>query len=200
MTSRNQQHAPGRPADHDPRPSVASELDAGTLRQAFGHFPSGVTAVCGMLGGSPLGMAVSSFTPVSLEPPMVSVCLQLSSRTWARLRELPWLGLSVLGADQGALCRALAGPEQDRFTECSWEAGEGGAVFLHGAVTWYSCNLRDEVPAGDHRIALLEVDRLWSRPAAEPLVFHGSRFRRLENHDLTIVAATAPSPRVAVAG
>jgi flavin reductase (DIM6/NTAB) family NADH-FMN oxidoreductase RutF len=178
----------------------AAGLDAGTLRQAFGHFPSGVTAVCGLVGGSPLGMAVSSFTPVSLEPPIVSVCLQLSSQTWARLRDLPRLGLSVLGADQGALCRALAGPEPDRFTGCAWETGDDGAVFLHGAVTWYSCVLRDEVPAGDHSIALLEVDGLWTQPTVEPLVFHGSRFRRLEDHELSVVAATSPGSRVAVAG
>jgi flavin reductase (DIM6/NTAB) family NADH-FMN oxidoreductase RutF len=199
MTLRNQQHTLGA-GDQDPRPTAASSLDAGTLRQAFGHFPSGVTAVCGMVDESPLGMAVSSFTSVSMEPPMVSVCLQRSSRSWARLRELPWLGLSVLGADQGSLCRALAGPEEDRFTACSWETGEDGAVYVHGAVTWYSCRVRDEVPAGDHSIALLEVDRLWTQPAAEPLVFHRSRFRRLENHELTIVADAAPSPRVAVAG
>jgi len=178
----------------------AAGLDAGTLRQAFGHFPSGVTAVCGLAGDDPLGMAVSSFTSVSLEPPLVSVCLQLSSQTWARLRDLPRLGLSVLGADQGALCRALAGPERDRFTDCSWEALDDGAVLLNGAVTWYSCVLRDEVPAGDHSIALLEVDRLWTEPAAEPLVFHGSRFRRLEDHELSVVAAASPISRVAVAG
>ena len=200
MTMPHQQHALAGTADQGPRPAAASDLDAGTLRQAFGHFPSGVTAVCGMASGSPLGMAVSAFTSVSLEPPMVAVCLQLSSKTWTRLRELPWLGLSVLAADQGPLCRALAGPEQDRFTGCSWEAGEHGAVFLHGAVTWYSCILREEVAAGDHSIALLEVDRLWTQPAAEPLVFHGSRFRRLENHELTIAASVSPSPRVAAAG
>lgn len=199
MTLQDQQQTLRRAANLGHRPAAASALDAGTLRQAFGHFPSGVTAVCGMVDGAPLGMAVSSFTSVSLEPPMVSVCLQLSSRTWVRLRELPWLGLSVLGADQGPLCRALAGPEQDRFTGATWEAGEDGAVFLHGAVTWYSCMLREQLPAGDHSIALLEVDRLWSQPAAEPLVFQGSRFRRLETHELTIAAATSPGPRVAVA-
>lgn len=196
---RKQRPTLGRTADPGAHLAAASALDAGTLRQAFGQFPSGVTAVCGMADGAPVGLAVSSFTSVSLEPPMVSVCLQLSSRTWARLRELPRLGLSVLGADQGALCRALAGPEQDRFTGCPWEAGEDGAVFLPGAVTWYSCTLRSEVPAGDHSIALLEVDRLWTQPAVEPLVFHGSRFRRLESHELTTVAAISPSPRIAVA-
>lgn len=178
MTLRSPQQVLDRTAGHGPR--LAAALGASTLREAFRNFPSGVTAVCGMVDGRPLGMAVSSFTSVSLEPPMVSVCLQRSSKTWARLRGRPWLGLSVLGEDQGPLCRALAGPEHDRFADCAWEAGEDGAVFLPGAVTWYSCILRAEMPAGDHSIALLGVDRLWTQSATEPLVFHGSSFRRLD--------------------
>jgi flavin reductase (DIM6/NTAB) family NADH-FMN oxidoreductase RutF len=149
-----------------------------------------------MTDGRPTGMAVSSFTCVSLEPPLVAVCLQLSSRTWPRLRNLPRLGLSVLGEDQGSVCRALAGPENDRFTEVGWEAGDDGTVFLHGAVTWYSCTLRAEMPAGDHSIALLEIDRLWTRPASEPLVFHGSRFRRLQNREPTVGSATGRASAV----
>lgn len=163
----------------DSSPRLSAPLDAMMLREAFGTFPSGVTAICGMVEQRPLGMAVSSFASVSLEPPLVSVCLQNSSKTWARLRGLPQLGLSVLGADQVAVCRALAGPESDRFSGCVWEADEEGAVFLPGAVTWYSCVLRAELPAGDHSIALLEIERLWIQSKAEPLVFHGSRFRRL---------------------
>lgn len=192
MTMRSQQTASHWAVDRGPQPDPAAALDARTLREAFSCFPSGVIAVCGLTDGGPTGMAVSSFTSVSLEPPMVSVCMQLSSKTWPRLRDLPRLGLSVLGEDQGSVCSALAGPENDRFTEVGWEAGEDGPVFLHGAVTWYSCTLRAEVPAGDHCIALLEIDRLWSRPA-EPLVFHGSRFRRLESHEPTAGLVTAGS-------
>lgn len=191
MTLRSQQHPSHRTVDRGPRPGPAATLDARTLREAFGCFPSGVIAVCGLADEQPAGMAVSSFTSVSMDPPLVSVCVQLSSRTWPRLRNLPRLGLSVLGADQGSVCRALAGPEHDRFTDVGWEAGEDGAVSLHGAVTWYSCTLRAEVPAGDHNIALLEIDRLWSRPASEPLIFHGSRFRRLQSHEPTAALATA---------
>jgi flavin reductase (DIM6/NTAB) family NADH-FMN oxidoreductase RutF len=189
MTLQTQQYAPNATVDHGPRTAAEAALDARTLREAFGRFPSGVIAVCGAADGRPTGMAVSSFTPVSMEPPLVSVCLQLSSRTWPRLRDLPRLGLSVLGADQGPACRALSGPEEDRFNEVGWEADENGAVFLHGAVTWYSCTLHAEVPAGDHCIALLEILRLWTPSVAEPLVFHGSRFRRLESREPAAPAA-----------
>ncbi|WP_200306182.1 flavin reductase family protein [Streptomyces adelaidensis] len=171
------------------RPEPTTALDEQTLREAFGCFPSGVIAIGGMDGGDPVGMAVSSFTSVSLAPPLVSVCMRTSSRTWPRLRGLPQLGLSVLGEGQDTVCRALAGSEEDRFAGVPWEANEQGAVFVHGAITWFDCTLRAEVPAGDHAIALLEVGRLWRAPAADPLIFHGSRFRRLDSGERSAVPA-----------
>ncbi|WP_319691280.1 flavin reductase family protein [Streptomyces europaeiscabiei] len=172
-----------------PWPAPVAATDAQALREAFGRFPSGVIALCGMVDDRPVGMAVSSFTSVSLAPPLVSVCLQTSSNTWPKLRRLQRLGLSVLGEQQGAVCRALAGAEASRFAEVHWETTGEGAVVLPGAVTWYTCTLRAELPAGDHVIALLEIDRLWTLPSAEPLVFHGSRFRRLDDGDRSAVPA-----------
>ncbi|MFF4259318.1 flavin reductase family protein [Streptomyces sp. NPDC001663] len=139
--------------------------------------------------GDPVGMAVSSFTSVSLAPPLVSVCLQTTSRTWPRLRALPRLGLSVLGEGQDTVCRALAGKDENRFAGVDWQAGEQGAVFVNGAITWFDCTLRAELPAGDHAIALLEVGRLRTLPAANSLVFHGSRFRRLVTCERSAVPA-----------
>ncbi|MFH0518030.1 flavin reductase family protein [Streptomyces sp. M41] len=160
-----------------------AELDARTLRHAFGCFPSGVTAVCGLVGGEPVGMAVSAFTSVSIAPPLLSVCIADSSSTWPRLRGRRRLGLSVLAEDQGTACRRLADREQDRFAGVPWRATPDGAVFLDGASAWFECSLATEVPGGDHRIALLRIHRLRTDPDAPPLVFHGSRFRRLAADD-----------------
>ncbi|MDT3442247.1 MULTISPECIES: flavin reductase family protein [unclassified Pseudofrankia] len=153
--------------------------DGEQLRHAFGCFPSGVAAVCAMADGVPLGMAVSSFTSVSLVPPLVSVCMQDTSTTWPRLRRCARLGLSVLAEDHDAVCRALARKDADRFVEIDWTAGLSGSVFVHGASAWFDCSLHQEVPAGDHAIALLRIHGLRSEPDISPLVFHGSRFRRL---------------------
>lgn len=71
---------------------VAAFSDAARLRQAFGFFPSGVTAVCGLADGRPAGLTASSFTSVSLDPALVSVCLAKTSTTWPVLRRLPGLG------------------------------------------------------------------------------------------------------------
>src|SRR5918997_4998820 len=74
--------------------------DPQELRRAYGCFPSGVTAICTLVDGAPDGMAASSFTSVSLDPPLVSVCVQNTSTTWPRLRHLPRLGVSVLAESQ----------------------------------------------------------------------------------------------------
>lgn len=160
---------------------VAAAAEAGTsqLRTAFGCFPSGITAVCAVIDGEPVGMAASSFTSVSLEPPLVSVCIQNSSRTWRQLRSQLRMGVSVLASGQDLECRQLARPEGDRFDGVSWEHDEGGSVFLNGAAAWLNCGIHTVVPAGDHAIALLRVHELWFDSAVEPLVFHGSRFRTL---------------------
>ncbi|MFF6952243.1 flavin reductase family protein [Streptomyces iakyrus] len=153
--------------------------DPAVLRQAFGCFPSGVTALCALDADGPVGMAASTFTPVSLRPPLVSVCVQDTSSTWPRLRMRSRLGVSVLAEEQDRICRSLAGKGVDRFADVGWEASEGGGVYIHGAGLWLDCSVHAEFPGGDHTIVLLEIHALRAEPDREPLVFHGSRFRRL---------------------
>jgi flavin reductase (DIM6/NTAB) family NADH-FMN oxidoreductase RutF len=153
--------------------------DPHELRKAFGCFPSGVTAVCAIVGGVPVGMAASSFTSVSMSPPLVSVCIQSTSSTWPRLREATRLGVSVLAESQDHACLALAVKEGDRFAGVAWDVSDDGAVFVRDATVWLDCSLHDEVPAGDHVIALLEIHGAQADPDAAPLVFHGSTFRKL---------------------
>ncbi|OJY53572.1 flavin reductase family protein [Pseudonocardia sp. 73-21] len=150
------------------------------LRTAFGCFPSGVTAVCADVNGTPVGLAASSFTSVSVEPPLVSVCMQHTSTTWPVLRNRSRLGLSVLAEGHDDICARLARKTGDRFAGTDWVADDG-AVFVHGATLWLSCTIHTEVPAGDHDIVLLHVLGIRADTTAAPLVFHGSRFRRLAN-------------------
>ncbi|GAA4240091.1 flavin reductase family protein [Actinomadura meridiana] len=153
--------------------------DVAALRRTFGCFPSGVTAVCALVDGTPTGMAASTFTSVSLAPPLVSICVQNTSETWPKLRNAPRLGLSVLAENHNEACLRLSRKEGDRFTGVDWEARPGGGVFVLDATAWLDCRLHDEIPAGDHMIVLLEVQCLAARPETPPLVFHTSRFRRL---------------------
>lgn len=153
--------------------------DVELLRRVFGAFPTGVVALCAEHGGAPVGMAATSFTSVSIDPPLVSVCVQNSSRTWPRLRAAPRLGLSVLSSGQDLACRALAAKDGDRFGAVTWSATDRGAVFVDGAAAMIDTGLYDELPAGDHTIAVLEVHAVQVDPDTAPLIFHGSRFRRL---------------------
>jgi flavin reductase (DIM6/NTAB) family NADH-FMN oxidoreductase RutF len=153
--------------------------DPAALRQAYGCFPSGVTAVCAMLDGEPIGMAASAFTSVSLDPPLVSVCVQRTSTTWPKLRKVPRLGVSVLGAGHGTVCRQIASKTGDRFAGIQWDVTPEGALFVHGASAWLDCAVEEVVPAGDHEIILLRIYALRAYPDVAPLVFHGSRFRQL---------------------
>ena len=154
-------------------------VDGTELRRAFGCFPSGVTAVCAIIDGEPVGMAASSFTPVSIDPPLASICVQNSSTTWPRLRNQPRLGLSVLAEDHTDAAISLSRKVGDRFAGVSWAELPNGGVFVDGASAWWDCRVYAEVEAGDHTIVLLEICALGAAPNTPPLVFHGSRFRRL---------------------
>jgi flavin reductase (DIM6/NTAB) family NADH-FMN oxidoreductase RutF len=153
--------------------------DSRTLRNAFGCFPSGVTAICAMIDGEPVGMSASSFVSVSLDPPLVLVCIQNGSATWKKLRNAQRIGVSVLGEEHDRACSQLAARSGDRFERLEWFATGGGAVLLEGAAVSLDCSVVEEIAAGDHQLVLLRIEALDFRPAVNPLVFHGSRFRRL---------------------
>lgn len=149
------------------------------LRRVYGAFPSGVTAVAGLVDGVPAGLAASSFTSVSLAPALVSVCADVRSATWPVLRTLPRLGISVLGAHQEKECRRLSSKSGDRFAALDYRASADGAVFVEGASAWLECSIESVLPAGDHDIILFRVHDLDADPLVPPLVFQAGTFQRL---------------------
>jgi flavin reductase (DIM6/NTAB) family NADH-FMN oxidoreductase RutF len=168
-------------------PSIGTGVivDSQTLRNAFGCFPTGVTAICAVIDGEPVGMAASSFTSVSLDPALVLVCIQNSSATWRKLRNAPRIGVSVLGEEHDRACSQLAAKSGDRFERLEWLTTEGGAVLLEGAAVSLDCSVVEEIAAGDHQLVLLKIETLKFQPAVSPLVFHGSRFRKLALETVT---------------
>lgn len=157
-------------------------LDGATLRSAFSKFPTGVVAVCTLDGDEPVGMAVSAFMPVSLEPALLSICIQKSSSTWPRLMRNARLGVSVLGREQKQHAQRLASKEADRFAEVPFGVTPSGAIFLEGAHAWFECSIDAVHDAGDHVIAVLQIHDLSVEHAAEdPMVFFGSRFRGIRH-------------------
>lgn len=160
-------------------PPSDAEARRQSLRRAYSMHPSGVVGVCGMGSDGPVGMAASTFTSVSLEPPLVSICIDRASSTWPRLASLPRLGLSVLGADHAVTARTLAAKSGDRFAGSRWEVDPDGAMFLHGSPLWLTCEVASSITAGDHEIIVLRVldSRLFDSEG--PLIFHQSQLRPL---------------------
>jgi len=157
----------------------SDEVHVDLLKTTFGCFPSGVTAMCAMIDGSPVGMAASSFTSVSLSPPLISICIANSSTTWPLLRSASHLGLSILGAEHEGAARQLASKSRDRFTGLGTDTAESGAIFLEGSSAWLECSVYEEIAAGDHALLLLKVSGVLPFPHVSPLVFHGSAFRQM---------------------
>ncbi|MCZ4552451.1 flavin reductase (DIM6/NTAB) family NADH-FMN oxidoreductase RutF [Williamsia limnetica] len=155
-------------------------FDLGELRNIFGSFPSGVTALCAMVDDVPVGMAASSFASVSMDPPLVSICVQNESRTWKRLQNSTSLGISVFAEAQREECLRMSLKEGDRFARVEWEQSGRGAVHLKNAAATLTCRLHSVVPAGDHGIALLRVDDASCDHDVDPLIFHRSMFRALQ--------------------
>jgi flavin reductase (DIM6/NTAB) family NADH-FMN oxidoreductase RutF len=160
--------------------TIRIQPDQIALRKAFSLFPTGVVAVCALIDDEPVGIAVNSFTSISLDPALVGISVARTSKTWPRLAGATALGLSVLGADQGDLCRSLASQKPDRFGDAPRQVADTGAVFLEGAALWLECTVRSVFEGGDHEVVLLEVHSSELYPDVEPLVFHQSQFRALE--------------------
>jgi flavin reductase (DIM6/NTAB) family NADH-FMN oxidoreductase RutF len=157
----------------------STDLSPTTLREAFGHFPSGVIAIAAEVEGTRVGLAASTFVPVSLDPPLVSFCVQNTSTTWPKLKDLPHLGISVLGEAHDEAARTLAAKTGDRFAGLETVSRESGAVFVDGTAVWLESAIEQLVPAGDHTIVILRVCDITVRADVAPIVFHRSTFRRL---------------------
>jgi flavin reductase (DIM6/NTAB) family NADH-FMN oxidoreductase RutF len=160
-------------------PSKRTPLTPDSLRDAFGHFPVGVIAVAAHVDGARVGLAASTFVPVSLNPPLVSFCVQNTSETWPRIKGVPAVGISVLGEAHDAAVRTLAAKTGDRFAGLETVTSQTGAVFVKDTSVWMESTIEQEVPAGDHTIVILRIHEITVNDEVAPIVFHRSGFRRL---------------------
>lgn len=126
-----------------------------------------------------MGLAASTFVAVSLDPPLVSICIRSESTTWPVLRRCPRLGISVLAEDHQDAARALAGTARDRFTGLDLDPRDDGALFVQGSPLSLSATVVEDFLAGDHKLVLCRVNEVRVRGDIDPLVFHRSRMRRL---------------------
>ena len=166
------------------RPTGLAPADVSVFRNAMGSFPTGVTVVTvAPDDGSIYGMTVNSFSSVSLDPMLVLVCLNETSRGVGLIERAGAFAVNVLSAGQQDLSRWFAnrhrpaGPQM--FDGVSFEPGVTGCPVLAGAAASFDCRLGQLHRAGDHLIVLGEVVALVHRPELEPLIFHAGTYKSL---------------------
>lgn len=147
-----------------------------SLREVMSAYPTGVTVVASRdADGSPYGLTVNSFTSVSLDPPLVLVCIGHTSASHARLVTAAAFTVNVLAAHQGEIARRFAAePSEGRFDELAWSPAASGEPIIEGVAAWLECSAYDVLEGGDHSIVLGRVERsaVTDRPA---LLFHRGR-------------------------
>lgn len=147
-------------------------------REAARAFASGVTVVAVLHEEEPHGMTASSFASVSLEPPLVLVSLDRSSRTRALLIEAGRFSVNILAETQSEVARAFASSGDKPFSDIGYSVEHPGAPFLDGAIAMLACTTDNVIAGGDHDIFIGEVTAVRTRPGA-PLVYFDQAYRRL---------------------
>ncbi len=142
------------------------------FRHVLGHYPTGVAVITASGPDGPIGMAMNSFTSVSLDPPLVLFCPALSSGTWPGIREAGAIAVNVLSSGQQEVSRTFARRDVDRFAGLAWTPGSSGAPLLLDALGWLECRVQAEYPAGDHVVVIAAIERMGVHDdLADPLVF-----------------------------
>jgi flavin reductase (DIM6/NTAB) family NADH-FMN oxidoreductase RutF len=158
---------------------MPAELDAAAYRAAISHFATGVTVVTSTGSAGPSGLTANAICSLSLEPVLMLVCLENSSRTLAAVRESGRLAVNVLSESQQALASRFASkaPEREKFDGVGYHNVDGLPI-LDGVVAWLTGSVRELVPGGDHMIGVAAVDDV-EAPGGEPLLYHRSGYRSL---------------------
>lgn len=159
-----------------PRP----EHDERDFRSALGCFPTGVCLVTTLGPAKPEGLTVSSFSPVSLDPPMVLWSLSRAASCAPVFRDAEYFAVNVLAAGDDALSSHFAKQAPDKFAPFSGRflPGLGGAPLLQGAAASFECHTRHRYYGGDHIILIGAVER-YRRTDLPPLIFHRGRYNAL---------------------
>ena len=166
--------------------------DTSALRTAFGAFATGVTVVTTLQpDGTPRGFTANSFTSLSLDPPLVLVCIAKTAHSAATFTTAPQFAVNILAQDQKAVSGLFASKTADKFAHCGWHAGPGGLPLITGAMAQFTCAREQIVDAGDHVILIGRVLDFSTVDAAPLGYFRGRYFSVGMEEGLVQAAATA---------
>jgi flavin reductase (DIM6/NTAB) family NADH-FMN oxidoreductase RutF len=157
----------------------AAPVSSDEFRRACGRFATGVT-IAGATdsNGAPHGLTVNSFSSVSLDPPLILICLGHAVAAIDVFRQARHFSLSVLRANQRALSERFAAPMDNRFDSLAWRRGQTGAPLLDDALARIECLTVRRFSAGDHDLFIGEMIAA-SVEEGEPLIYFASEYREL---------------------
>jgi flavin reductase (DIM6/NTAB) family NADH-FMN oxidoreductase RutF len=149
-------------------------VDAALFRAVLGQWPTGVAVITTVVDDEWHGMTASSFSSVSLEPPLVSVCIDRGIPSHDRIARAGVFAVNILGKDHVELGKRFAGATAgvDRFTGLDASTAKTGAPVLAEAIGWVDCVLFAAHESGDHTIFVGEVLAAETPRVATPLLYH----------------------------
>jgi flavin reductase (DIM6/NTAB) family NADH-FMN oxidoreductase RutF len=154
----------------------ATAPDARAMRRVMGHFASGVTVVTTVTPDrTPAGCTVSAFTSLSLDPPLVLVCVDRGRYMNALLASAPGFAVSILRRGQQELALTFARPAADRFDSVATLPGRHGIPLIAGAIAHVECDREALADGGDHTIVIGRVRRL-DADGGDPLIYSRGAF------------------------
>lgn len=156
-------------------------VDGSTFRKALGAFASGVTVVTGRAAdGEPVGLTVSAFSSLSLDPPLILVCLDKATRSAEALTGGPF-AVNILAEDQQAVSNHFASRKDKRFDGVEWQAGEvHGSPLLSGSLAHLQCAPHEVLEGGDHLIVVGRVEAVDVSEEGKPLTYFRGGYRILD--------------------
>ncbi|MEK6711709.1 MAG: flavin reductase family protein [Nitrospinota bacterium] len=158
-------------------------IDPKVFRGALGRFATGVTVVTVKDGAAAHGMTANAFASVSLEPPLVLVCVDHRANSLEIIRRAKRFAVNFLAEEQKALSDWFAGKGRDaadQFAGVPHGAGENGCPILEGHIGALECGLHEDYPGGDHSIFVGRVTRvLLPEEVRAPLLFYASAYRKM---------------------
>lgn len=154
-------------------------LDTSAFRASLSRFASGVTVLTTRTAeGQDLGMTATAFSSLSLDPPLVLVCVDRGASIMPALERVTHVAVHVLGEEQEALSRRFALKDGDRFEGLRLTRGAGGVPLLEGALVRLECRIAERHPGGDHVIVVCEVLAAETGDG-DPLLYFRGRYGRL---------------------
>jgi 4-nitrophenol 2-monooxygenase / 4-nitrocatechol 4-monooxygenase, reductase component len=153
--------------------------DKETFRHVIGHFASGVTVLTSRDKDDDFGATASAVSSLSLEPPMLLVCLNTRGSTQQAIHASRAFGVNILDEDQGVVAERFASPHGPKFEGLTVERGEDGVPLLADSLAYCECRVAEDVVAGTHRVFLANVTRAVAREGS-PLTYFRGKFGRFE--------------------